>query len=65
MARKAFATGGPAEISSMLGAYCDAGANLVGIIDLAPLVEGPVTAQDSFQRAADVLRSLKSVAALP
>ena len=49
----------------MLGGYCDAGANFVGIIDLAPLVEGPATAQDSFQRAADVLRSLKSVAALP
>jgi phthiodiolone/phenolphthiodiolone dimycocerosates ketoreductase len=65
MARKAFATGSPAEISSMLGAYRDAGANFVGIIDLAPLVLGPTAAQDSFQRAADVLSHLKSVSAVP
>ena len=37
----------------------------VPIIDLAPLVLGPAAAQDSFQRAADVLRNLKSVGALP
>jgi phthiodiolone/phenolphthiodiolone dimycocerosates ketoreductase len=65
MARKAFATGSPAEISSMLGAYRDAGANFVGIIDLAPLVLGPAAAQDSFQRAANVLSNLKSVSAVP
>ena len=64
MARKAFATGSPAEISSMLGAYRDAGANFVGIIDLAPLVEGPAAAQDSFHRATEVLRNLKGVRAL-
>lgn len=65
MARKAFATGSPAEISSLLTAYRDAGANFVGIIDLAPLVEGPAAAQDSFQRATEVLGNLKSVGALP
>jgi phthiodiolone/phenolphthiodiolone dimycocerosates ketoreductase len=64
MARKAFATGSSAEISSMLGAYRDAGANFVGIIDLAPLVEGPAAAQDSFHRATAVLRNLKGVRAL-
>jgi hypothetical protein len=64
MARKAFATGSPAEISSMLGAYRDGGANFVGIIDLAPLVEGPAAAQDSFHRATGVLRNLKGVRAL-
>jgi phthiodiolone/phenolphthiodiolone dimycocerosates ketoreductase len=64
MARKAFATGSPAEISSMLGAYRDAGANFVGIIDLAPLVLGPAAAQNSLQRAADMLRNLKSAGAL-
>jgi phthiodiolone/phenolphthiodiolone dimycocerosates ketoreductase len=59
MARKAFATGSPAEISSMLAAYRDAGANFVGIIDLAPLVEGPAAAQDSFHRSTGVLRNLR------
>jgi phthiodiolone/phenolphthiodiolone dimycocerosates ketoreductase len=64
MARKAVATGSPAQISSLLGEFREAGADFAGIIDVAPLVDGPAAAPDAFRRAVEVLGAFKGVGAL-
>lgn len=64
MARKAFATGSPKEISQLLADFREAGAEFVGLLDMTPLVQGPAGGPDAFRRATEVLGNFKSAAAL-
>lgn len=59
MARKGFHCGTPAQLTKLCREYVDAGASFVGMLDLTPLVLGPLEGQQSVRRGIEMFTALK------